>query len=481
MAVQRDSHICQAMVAPMTSNLLRLIIGTIALTAGTTGLCLDAQDAVQRAEALLSNGETALARSYLEPALIDPRLSPEARARAYYVRGYSFQQERLFVSAAADYHRALEFDPTSATVMSALASLHVDGLGADALPTVARALLLRAAESGAVEAGTLLGYLSLRGIGIEADRAAAREWFEDAAAAGSARAMLELANTYRRPWTDPPDGPQALHWLERAAAAGLPRAWTIAGYMAERGELAARPAEPNNAAASDEFGVPDARRARAFFEQAAAAGDALAQAKLAHMLLDGVGGASAPRRAFDLFTAAAEQGLPAGFSGLAYLYESGIGTRKNPDLARRWRERAAEAGDLDAQRYLAIDARARKDSAGLVRWLSKAAAQKDPWALNAYAWMLSTSRAAASRDGPRALLYAQRAVALKRSASHLDTLAAASAETGQFTAAVELQQEALRRVPEETESPEARTALRAEFEERLTTYRKGRPWREPDA
>ena len=481
MAVRRDSHIRQAMVTPMTSNLLRLIIGTIALTAGTTGLCLDAQDAIQRAEALLTNGEPELARSYLEPALIDPRLSPEARARAYYVRGYSFQQERLFVSAAADYHRSLEFDPTSATVMSALASLHVDGLGADALPTVARALLLRAAESGAVEAGTLLGYLSLRGIGVEADRGAARAWFEDAAEAGSARAMLELANTYRRPWTDPPDGQQALHWLERAAAAGLPRAWTIAGYMAERGELASPPGEKRDADATDASVTPDARRARAFFEQAAAAGDALAQAKLAHLLLDDADDASSPRRAFDLFTAAAEQGLPAGFSGLAYLYESGIGTRKNLDLARRWRERAAHAGDLDAQRHLAIDARARKDSAGLVRWLSKAAAQKDPWALNAYAWMLSTAREPASRDGARALFYAQRAVALERSASHLDTLAAASAETGQFITAVELQQEALRLVREETESPEARAALQAEFEERLRTYRQGRPWRDPDA
>jgi uncharacterized protein HemY len=79
------------------------------------------------------------------------------------------------------------------------------------------------------------------------------------------------------------------------------------------------------------------------------------------------------------------------------------------------------------------------------------------------------------------LLYAQRAVALRRSASHLDTLAAASAETGQFTAAVELQREALRLVPAETESAEARAALRAELEERLATYQQGRPWREPDA
>jgi TPR repeat protein len=469
------------MVSPMTPTLLRLIFGSIALTAATTGLCLDAEDAVNKAEAQLTNGEHTLARSYLEPALIDPRLSPEARAHAYYMRGYSFQKDRLFVSAAADYHRALEFDPTNATVMSALASLHVDGLGADALPTVARALLLRAAESGAVEAGTLLGYLSLRGIGVKADPAAAREWFEDAAAAGSARAMLELANTYRRPWTDPPDGIQALHWLERAAAAGLPRAWTIAGYMAERGELASPPGEQQDADATDASGTPDARRARAFFEQAAAAGDALAQAKLAHMLLDGVGGARATGRAFDLFTAAAGQGLTAGFSGLAYLYEAGIGTRQNLELARHWRERAAEAGDLDAQRHLAIDARARKDSAGLARWLSKAAAQKDLWALNAYAWMLSTAREPSSRDGTRALLYAQRAVALRRSASHLDTLAAASAETGQFTAAVELQREALRLVPAETESAEARAALRAELEERLATYQQGRPWREPDA
>ena len=91
------------------------------------------------------------------------------------------------------------------------------------------------------------------------------------------------------------------------------------------------------------------------------------------------------------------------------------------------------------------------------------------------------SELTATADMFRIPRLAQRAVALRRSASHLDTLAAASAETGQFTAAVELQREALRLVPAETESPEARAALRAELEERLATYQQGRPWREPDA
>lgn len=447
----------------VTLILLRLTIGICLLMGATYGFSFDARNAIARAEALLKTGDLVLARSYLAPALIDPRLSSSERAHAYYTRGFSFQKERLFVSAAADYHRALEFDANNATVISALASLHVDGLGADALPTVARELLLHAAEAGVVEAQTLLGYLSLRGIGTHADLAVAREWFEKAAAAGSARAMLEIAHTYRRPWTDPPDAAAALSWLERAAAAGLPRALTIAGYMAERGE----------------FGKPDLPRARSFFEQAAAADEGLAAAKLAHFLLDGTAGPRDSQRAFKLFHIAAAQDLPAGFSGLAYLYDAGIGTRQDANRARHWRERAAEAGDIAAQRHLAIDARARGDSAALARWLSLAAGQQDPWALNAYAWMLSTTHGRSSRDGTRALRYAQHAVALKRSASHLDTLAAASAEAGHYDAAVEFQREALRLISQETDSPEARAALKVEFEARLASYQQGRPWREP--
>ena len=69
----------------------------------------------------------------------------------------------------------------------------------------------------------------------------------------------------------------------------------------------------------------------------------------------------------------------------------------------------------------------------------------DALALNNLAWEMATSADANMRDGQRALGCAERAVAVtgRTNAMYLDTLAAAYAETGQFTNAVSVQQEAI--------------------------------------
>lgn len=64
-------------------------------------------------------------------------------------------------------------------------------------------------------------------------------------------------------------------------------------------------------------------------------------------------------------------------------------------------------------------------------------------ALNALAWIYATHKYANVRSGEAALRLARRAVALKRSAARLDTLACAYAERGDFTKAIETQQQAI--------------------------------------
>lgn len=428
----------------------------------------DARAEIERAVALVESGAGALARACIEPALVAPGLSDEERARAYYVRGYSFHADDLPVSAAADYHRALEFDADSPVVMSALAQLHIEtapgrGLGNDRLPGIAVALLERAADAGLTDAELQLGYLYLMGIGVEADLAAARRWFEAAAAKGSARAMVQLAQTWRAPHTKPSEGARALEWLTRAAEAGAPDAMANAGFMAENGEL----------------GAPDLVRARAYFEQAAQAGSALGQTKLAHMLLSGTGGSADTARAFELFEAAAEQDFGPACAGLAYLYEAGIGVVRDEARAAHWLHRAAAAGDVDAQLTLAARAMAKPDGqADAARWLAAAAAAGDRRALNDYAWLLATHPEPAARDGRRAVLLAQRALALERSSTVLDTLAAALAETGDFEAAVSTQAAALAAAADEPMSDAERARVLAELRTHLAAFRAGRPWRE---
>jgi TPR repeat protein len=437
-----------------------LILATLALGCGAGYAAkLDSRANIERAVERVEAGQQALARVYLEPALIDPRLSPAERSRAYYIRGYSFFAQGLYASAAKDYHHALEFNPGNPVVLAAVAQLHLEGHGVDRSPELAVDLFRQAAEAGLPEGELRMGYLYLQGMGVAQDIDEARNWFGKAAEGGSALAMLQMAQTWRQPWAADPDPEQALEWLERAHAAGAVDALAYAGFMFEGGE----------------FGAPDMDAARARFESAATAGSALARAKLAHLYLTGEGSAGDLGRALTLFTQAAEQNHPAGYMGLAYLYESGTGVAENAETALAWYTRAGEAGVIDAQLWLAYTALREGGLEGQRRaldWLARAAAQNNPRAMNDYAWLLATSEHAELRDGARAVSLARRAVARDRNASFLDTLAAAYAEVGQFEQAIALQQEALATLPEEA------AQLAAELAAHLEAFETGRPWRE---
>jgi len=97
-------------------------------------------------------------------------------------------------------------------------------------------------------------------------------------------------------------------------------------------------------------------------------------------------------------------------------------------------------------------------------------------ALQAKAWLLATCPLAALRDGGQAVELASRAVAIRRDANTLDTLAAALAEAKKFTAAVRIQQQALAllRGPGGQEQPAP-----PGMERRLKLYAARKPYREP--
>ena len=103
-----------------------------------------------------------------------------------------------------------------------------------------------------------------------------------------------------------------------------------------------------------------------------------------------------------------------------------------------------------------------------LEWLEQAVASGDAKAANAYAWILATSSSEAVRQPDRALSFAAYAVSRQRSASRLDTLAAAQASGGLWEEAVTTQKEALRLM----HRPDA--AMQA----RLESYLRSEPWRE---
>jgi WD40 repeat protein/serine/threonine protein kinase len=94
---------------------------------------------------------------------------------------------------------------------------------------------------------------------------------------------------------------------------------------------------------------------------------------------------------------------------------------------------------------------------------------------NSQAWVLATDPDSRYRDGQRAVRLAERAVAVtwRESAAYLDTLAAAYAETGQFTNAIRIQQEAIALLQNENE--------KSDYTSRLRLYESNLPCRDHNA
>ena len=105
-------------------------------------------------------------------------------------------------------------------------------------------------------------------------------------------------------------------------------------------------------------------------------------------------------------------------------------------------------------------------------WFAAAARQDSIAAHNNLAWLLATLDDAELRDGKRALAHASVAVEAEPSPAHLDTLAAAYAETGQFDRAIVIQREALAALLPSDDG------LRAGLERRLQGYLQAQLWRE---
>ncbi len=442
----------------MKSPSIAPILGILSLLASPWLPALEAKNYIDRAVALIESDQHALARTYLEPALIDYHLSAGERSRAYYLRGYSFFSQGMYVSARKDYNRALEFLPENPVVLSSLGHLYFEGLGIPQDRALAVELFRKAADAGYTPASMRLGFAYLTGSGAGQDTLEARRWLEQAAADGSTTAMRQLALSYRAPNADPPEPDTARQWYQRAWEAGDAEALSHIGFMLEAGELESAD-EP----------------ARRYFERAAEAGSGLARTKLAHLYLSG---ADMPRdvgKARKLFAEAADQGHAGGFLGLAYLYESGTGVAEDPQAALSWYERAAAAGSTDAQlrlAYLQLQGGELQNHRDAARWLTRAAANGDPQALNDHAWLLATSRYDEIRDGSRAIALAERATATRRTPVYLDTLAAAYADTGNFEKALAIQREAIDLVAGEDAD------LIAELNEHLAAFEAGEPWRE---
>jgi eukaryotic-like serine/threonine-protein kinase len=148
--------------------------------------------------------------------------------------------------------------------------------------------------------------------------------------------------------------------------------------------------------------------------------------------------------------------------------------RKTPGNTRVFSDFLANlAVVLRAQGRVAEAERTYREASAISQELIEdAAARGDAGFLNAAAWILATSGDPTLRDGQRALILAEKAVAMTngKKATYLDTLAVAQAETGQFAEAMQTEREVIRLLEDKR--------LREGAEARLKLFASNTPYRD---
>lgn len=173
---------------------------------------------------------------------------------------------------------------------------------------------------------------------------------------------------------------------------------------------------------------------------------------------------------------AAEQGHPKAQQTLADLSFEGNIIERDLTVAERWYLSLSEQGNKWAQFRLGFIYAAGGN--GVERNCGKAvdrfSSVGDEVSLGNVAWILSTCPEEEYRNGDKALQLAQSLVDANRDdPTNLDNLAAAYAETGDYSAAIMTQLKAIDALKHSEEAHRS-----GEFEERLQTYEQNKPFRE---
>ena len=206
---------------------------------------------------------------------------------------------------------------------------------------------------------------------------------------------------------------QAADWYRKAFAAGDANAFLALAFMYMGGELTAP--QP----------MSEANR---LLRQAASAGSAGAMVRLGHHYLSGTGVSKDYAEAHGLFLQASALGSADADVGLGYLYQAELIAGSPDRSAGYWYQRAARAGNVEGQLRWARLLLDQQQVLKARSWFAAAARQNSVAGHNSLAWLLATFNDARLRDGPRALVLPKRPDA-QPSPGHLDTLAAAYAET----------------------------------------------------
>ncbi|MBI5772591.1 MAG: sel1 repeat family protein [Verrucomicrobia bacterium] len=272
---------------------------------------------------------------------------------------------------------------------------------------------------------------------------------------GSFTAQCNLANVYLGGHGVEYNAEEGLKWFQKAAeqevqakyAQGHSYAQYRVGLCYEKGEGTKR----------------DYAEAAKWYQKGAEAGNVGAQHCLALLFENGLGVSRNYDEAVKWHLKAAEQSYTRSHERMGYLYFKGFGVPKNVQKATEWYEKAAKGLVINQNGLNYV-----RQPEGWTRVEDMNKVGELP-AAGLLGWILATSSDDKIRDGKRALYFSLKAVEAtgRKRSDYLDILAAAYAEVGEFSKAVEVEKEAL-----------ALAKIEEGYSKRLKSYESKSPHRE---
>lgn len=183
------------------------------------------------------------------------------------------------------------------------------------------------------------GECYLEGKGVDTNKDIAFSLFKESSLQGYSPAMFALYRCYLNGWGIGKDENAAIEYLKKAAKLKHAKSCYILGGYFEQGKYV------------DE----NEQKSLKLFKESAKLGYAPAQEKLGDIYRQGLlGNDESPKKSFNWYLKAAEQGRSSAQFYVGYFYASGYGIKKDAELAFEWYSKAAEQKNPAALNNLAI-------------------------------------------------------------------------------------------------------------------------------
>lgn len=249
---------------------------------------------------------------------------------------------------------------------------------------------------------------------------------------------------------------EAAQWYAKAVALSYPASLVNLGNLYRDGR-----------GVDQDLGV-----AAQLYQQAVELDYLVAGVALGELYLEGQGVPQDFDKALLLLNKAADADVVTAHFPLGRAYEKDLGVAQNYGEALKHYRKAALRGHAPSQGALGYLIRkgygTPKDFVEAAKWYGLAAEQDDVTAANRLAWIMAGCPIQEVCNGNAAVELAEMAVAYRRSASNLDTLAAAYARRGEFDRAQTIINEILEK--------ELSDQSHIRFTRRLERYRNGIPY-----